>query len=113
MISLNEDQEERASKLHRESFVFDYFPGGDPLVLSPGEEAAMYRALDDGISAGGALHVIREERNREMAADPGAVERMRTYWQKTGVNAVSITLGGLDERYGEHESVVRDIARWV
>jgi membrane dipeptidase len=112
MIQLNEEQEARARRLHNECFVFDYFPGGDPLVLSPGEEAAMNEALANGVSAGGALHVIREARNREHAADPGSAERMRTYWRRSGVNAVSITLGGLDERYDAWESLVRDIARW-
>lgn len=107
-----EEHAARAQRLHQESFVFDYFPRGEPMVLSASEEAAMHRALGDGVPAGGVLNVIREQRTRDIATDPAAAQRIRDLWQQAGVKAVTCTLGGLDGRVDDHEAVVRDVARW-
>jgi membrane dipeptidase len=112
MIQLSPEQEERAQRLHASSFVFDFFPAGEPMILSPSEEAVMHEALGRGIPSGGVMALIKEQRTRDIAADPAASERMRQMWARTGVNAVTCTLGGLDSRFEPMYLLMRDIARW-
>jgi membrane dipeptidase len=112
MLKLTEEQDERARRLHAESFVFDYFPRGEPMTMSPSEEAAMDAALAAGTPAGAVLNVIVEQRTSDLQTDPAAMARMRNLWRESGVNAVTCTLGGLDPRYDDRENLIRDRARW-
>ena len=76
MIQLSEEQEVRARRLHHGSFVFDYFPEGEPLVLSANEDAAMHAALEAGLRGPAALKALLEQRSRDLERDPAAAERM-------------------------------------
>ncbi|MFI5267265.1 MAG: dipeptidase [Chloroflexota bacterium] len=112
MLTLTDEQEQRAKRLQHESFVFDYFPRGEPMTLSPSEEKAMDDALAAGTPAGAVLNVIVDRRTKDIASDPAAADRLLSMWQASGVNAVTCTLGGLDPRYDDRENLVRDRARW-
>jgi len=111
MIELSAEQRERAERLHRESFVFDYFPRSEPIVMTPEEERLTAEWLDAGEPSGTVIDRIHARRSREMARDPEEHERIAAHWREAGVGGVALTLGGLDPRLSQREAVVRDIAR--
>ena len=102
---------EGAPELHFESYVFDYSPLGEPIIMSPAMEEAMNTTLDSGKDATAALRAMVTTRNHEMRTDPAVHEQVRSVWRASGVNGVQITLGGT---YMEHafNSQIADIAHW-
>ncbi|HEY8531907.1 MAG TPA: membrane dipeptidase [Limnochorda sp.] len=112
MIRLSEEQRERALRLHQESFVFDYIPPGEPIVMTPATERVMQEALRAGEPAPAVQDRMREARLEELARDPAVREMMREVWRRSGVNCVSATLGGLDHRLDPLERLWRDLGRW-
>ncbi|HYI15051.1 MAG TPA: hypothetical protein VEX37_06650, partial [Thermomicrobiales bacterium] len=111
MIELSTEQRERAERLHRESFVFDYFPRSEPIVMTPEEERLTAEWLSAGEPSGTVIDRIHARRTREMERDPEEHERIASYWREAGVSVVALTLGGLDPRLSQREAVVRDIGR--
>lgn len=111
MTELSPDQRERAERLHRESFVFDYFPRSEPAVMTPEEERLTAEWLAVGEPSGAVLDRIFARRTREIARDPKEHERIACHWREAGVGGVALTLGGLDPRLAPREAVVRDIGR--
>ena len=111
MIELSPEQSERAERLHRESFVFDYFPRSEPIVMTPEEERLTAEWLAAGEPSGTVIDRIFARRTREMERDPEEHERIASYWRTAGVSSLALTLGGLDPRLSQREAVIRDIGR--
>lgn len=111
MIELSAEQRERAERLHREAFVFDYFPRSEPAVMTPEEKRLTAEWLATGEPSGAVLDRIFARRTQEMARDPEEHERIADHWRAAGVGGVALTLGGLDPRLAPREAVIRDIGR--
>lgn len=111
-IVLNEDQEQRARRLHAECFVYDFSPYGEPFIMTERHRRVMEDALARGGSLGQVLYAMAMDRLAELEEDPAARERVHDVWQASGVNAVQVTLGAMEMAQSSWEAVVRDAARW-
>lgn len=100
-----------APQLHFDSYVFDYSPLAEPIIMSPAMEAAMNEALDQGLDGGAALRAMADTRNRELEIDPPLRERVRATWEASGVNGVQVTLGGMSLGH-DWDGTIRDIAHY-
>jgi membrane dipeptidase len=100
-----------APRLHFETYVFDYSPLGEPIVMTPATEAAMTAALESGKGPAAALRAIAATRNRELETDASVRERVRGVWRASGVNGVQVTLGGLGLAH-TWDDALRDIAHY-
>lgn len=112
MFKLNHEEEERARRLHYDSFVFDYIPRGEPLILSKRMERVMEEGLNAGTPAPLIVSQMEMEQIREWDEDEGAKKIMEDMWRTTGVNCVSITLLGLKTEMDLKERLIRDLGRW-
>ncbi|MFS8571193.1 MAG: membrane dipeptidase [Thermaerobacter sp.] len=111
-IVLNEDQEERARRLHFESFVYDFSPYGEPFIMTERHRRVMKDALDRGAPVGQVLYAMAMDRLAELEEDPAARETVAAVWRASGVNAVQVTLGAMEMGLERWDAVIRDAARW-
>ena len=111
-LTLDGAQEERARALHFESFVFDFSPYGEPIVLTPRVRTAM----DIGLQAKRRMpEILRQmwlERLAETSADVQIRATLQNEWKESGVNGVQVTLGGMEIDIRNWDALVRDAARW-
>lgn len=111
-IKLNEDQEERARRLHFESFVFDFSPFGEPFIMTERQRRVMLEALCRKDSVAEVLYAMAMDRLAEMEEDADTREMVRKVWRDSGVNAIQVTLGAMEMGLDRWDAVVRDAARW-
>ena len=111
MTQLSEDQEKRAQQLHSESFVFDFSPHAEPFLLTSRQREVMLKSLERGQSLRSTLSAMANARIRELEKDSGALSEIQEVWQRSGVNAVQVTLGAMELALDEWEGVVADLAR--
>ena len=111
MTQLSEDQEKRAQQLHSESFVFDFSPHAEPFLLTSRQREVMLKSLERGQSLRSTLSAMANARIRELEKDSGALSEIQEVWQRSGVNAVQVTLGAMELALDEWEAVVADLAR--
>jgi membrane dipeptidase len=100
-----------APLLHFESYVFDFSPLGEPIIMTPRAERAMVEALERGGGPEAGLRAIAQTRNRELETDPSVREQVLRAWRASGVNGVQVTLGGLGLAH-TWDDVLRDIAHY-
>jgi membrane dipeptidase len=98
-------------KLHQESFVYDFSPHGEPIPLTERTVAAMQESIAAG-SLPAALRRIWSEHLSELEDDAGERERVAAEWRRSGVNAIQVTLGGMELDTHDWDASVRDAARW-
>ena len=111
MTQLNEDQDKRARRLHSESFVFDFSPHAEPFLLTSRQREVMLQSLERGHSLRSTLSAMADARIRELENDSSALSEIQEVWQRSGVNAVQVTLGAMELALDEWEAVVADLAR--
>lgn len=104
-------QEEKADRLHRESFVFDFAPYGEPVPLTERTHAAMREALTVG-SLPEALRRLWDEHLHELEEDDAERDRVAAEWRDSGVNGVQVTLGGTEMDTHGWDATLRDAALW-
>lgn len=102
---------EGAPELHFDSYVFDYSPIAEPIILTSGTETVMNDALDAGADGGTALRAMVETRNQELETDPAVREKVQGVWQASGVNGVQVTLGATALGHA-WEGMIRDVAHY-
>ena len=105
------DVDERACRLHDESFVFDFSPHGEPIPQTERTLAAMRAASSKG-NLGETLRALWLEYLSELEESAAAREDAAESWRRSGVDAVQVTLGGMELGTHDWEANVRDIARW-
>jgi membrane dipeptidase len=111
VTQLNEDQDKRARRLHSESFVFDFSPHAEPFLLTSRQREVMLQSLERGQSLRSTLSAMADARIRELENDSSALSEIQEVWQRSGVNAVQVTLGAMELALDEWEAVVADLAR--
>jgi membrane dipeptidase len=111
VTQLNEDQDKRARRLHSESFVFDFSPHAEPFLLTSKQREVMLQSLERGQSLRSTLSAMADARIRELEKDSNALSEIQAVWQRSGVNAVQVTLGAMELALDEWEAVVADLAR--
>ena len=111
MTQLSEDQENRARRLHGESFVFDFSPHAEPFLLTSKQREVMLRSLERGQPLRSTLSAMANARIRELEKDSSALSEIQGVWKRSGVNGVQVTLGGMELAIAEWEGVVADLAR--
>jgi membrane dipeptidase len=111
VTQLNEDQDKRARRLHCESFVFDFSPHAEPFLLTSRQREVMLQSLERGQSLRSTLSAMADARIRELENDSSALSEIQEVWQRSGVNAVQVTLGAMELALDEWEAVVADLAR--
>ena len=111
-MMLDEAQEQRARTLHSESFVFDFSPHGEPIILTRRVSEAMARGLKGGLRMAEILRSMWLARLAETAEDAGVRADLQAAWNESGVNGVQITLGGMEIVVTDWDVLVRDSARW-
>ena len=104
---------EAVRRLQAGWLTMDYYPGGEPLLMTDELDTLMRELLAQGVPAGAVMNRLNVAATEQLARDEGARERARAFWRRSSVNCVTVTLGGLDARLGEHEAVYRNIARWL
>jgi membrane dipeptidase len=110
MFNLSSQQQERAKRLHEESIVVDTLAGG-PVVFSQ----AMLRKLDELVKENTSTPAILDEMDR-MATQELLESKLKEYkgwWDESGVDVVSATLGAFGETPFTYENALRDIALWT
>ncbi len=111
LFQLSEQEEERALELHRKFIIFDSL-GGLPNVFSED----MLKRLDELIAENKPIWVIDDEleslKIRKLVKD---VEYRRMFWeivQKSGVTAVSTTIGALSGPIPfSYENAIKDLVK--
>jgi membrane dipeptidase len=111
VTQLSEDQENRARRLHGESFVFDFSPHAEPFLLTSKQREVMLRSLERGQPLRSTLSAMANARIRELEKDSSALSEIQGVWKRSGVNGVQVTLGGMELAIAEWEGVVADLAR--
>jgi membrane dipeptidase len=111
VAKLSEDQEQRASRLHSESFVFDFSPHAEPFLLTSKQREVMLRSLERGQTLRSTLSAMANARIRELEEDSSARNEIQEVWKHSGVNGVQVTLGAMELALDEWEGVVADLAR--
>jgi membrane dipeptidase len=111
-LELTHAQEERSRKLHFESFVFDFSPHGEPIVLTPRVRAAMEEEICAKKRLSKILRRMWLERLAETYEDAKVRAELRGIWDESGVNGMQATLGGMELDIRDWDALVRDVARW-
>lgn len=99
-------------ELHRAAFVFDYVPTGEPLLMTERLRRVMNDSLRRQAPVGNTLRAMYFERLHELEESEEVRRALREIWDASGVNAIQLTLGGLELIVDAWEAVVRDIAYW-
>lgn len=109
-MNLSQAEAERAKQLHKESIVVDTL-AGDPMVFSQD----MLRRLGELIEQNAATAAILDEMDR-MATQELVESRLNEYqewWEASGVDVVSATLGAFGETPFTYANALRDLALWT
>ena len=112
MLKFTVEQQERAQRLMIESFVFDYCPIGEPIVLTPRTREMMEESFDAGFSASAVATRMFDLRTVELESDPSIANMMEDYWDRVGVDCIALTLRDGYALPGQTETLLSDIARW-
>lgn len=110
MFNLSQQEKEQAKRLHKESIVVDTL-AGDPTVFSQ----AMLQRLDELIANNVPTPAILDEMDRLSTQElvEGRLPEYREWWEASGVDAVSATLGAFGKTPFTYENALRDIALWT
>jgi membrane dipeptidase len=93
----------RVRDLHFNSFVFDYTPFGEPvMVVSDEEKQIMENMIEEGHSFRAIRSRLMDNRIRQVERDRAFDEELGRIWKLSGVNCVTVTIG----------SDFSNIARW-
>ncbi len=111
VTELSTDQDQRARRLHEESLVADFSPHGEPIPGTARSQAAMAAGLEAG-GLGTALGALWDEHLRELEEDPAARALHTEDFRRSGVDALQVTLGGIEMRMHDWDASLRDVARW-
>lgn len=103
----------RVQRVHGESFVFDFSPLGEPFVMTQRHRAAMERLIEARSPIPAMLRAMLNDRLRELAASADSRDLLAKVWKTSGVDAVQVTLGGIELSPSDWDAVVRDAAHWV
>lgn len=106
-------EEGRARRLHDGSFVFDFSPLGEPFVMTPRHRQVLERLIGEKASIPTILRRLLNDRLRELTSSAEARELITRVWKESGVNAVQVTLGGIELSPSDWDAVVRDAAHWI
>lgn len=106
------DQRVAARELQRAAFVFDYVPTGEPLVMTDRVRGVMRASLELQLPVANTLRAMYLERLQELEESEELRRTLREMWEASGVNAIQLTLGGLELIVDAWEAVVRDVAYW-
>ncbi len=112
MIILSEEQEERAVKIHSNSFIFDYSPLGEPFIMTERQRKVMIKALNKGKTRKEILRSMAFDRLNELKEEENAREQIRNVWLDSGVNAVQVTLGMMEINVSDWDAILSDLGRW-
>jgi membrane dipeptidase len=104
-------QDDRAVALHRHSVVVDSLGQANPGVTAPGTD----QLIENLLAAGKPLEVISHELTKRArdALRRDDLPGFREGWQRSGVTASSVTMGGHGSPDRAFENAVRDIADMV
>ncbi|MCI2424787.1 dipeptidase [Candidatus Acetothermia bacterium] len=110
IFNLSQQEKERATHLHKKSIVVDTLAGG-PEVFSQ----SMLKRLDELIEKNASTPAILDEMNRLGTQEivEGRFEEYKEWWEASGVDVVSATLGAFGETPFTYENALRDIALWT
>ena len=110
IFNLSEEEEERAEHLHKESIVVDTLADG-PMVFSQD----MLKRLDELIEKNASTAAILDEMDRMSAQEmvEGRLREYKEWWEASGVDVVSATVGAFGETPFTYENTLRDIALWT
>ena len=110
MFNLSEEEKERAKHLHKESIVVDTLAGG-PMVFSQD----MLKRLDELIEKNASTPTILDEMDRMGTQEivEGRLKEYKEWWEASGVDVISATLGAFGEPPFTYENALRDIALWT
>ncbi|MCL0048773.1 dipeptidase [Dehalococcoidia bacterium] len=110
MFNLSEEEKERAKHLHKESIVVDTLASG-PTVFSQD----MLKRLDELIEKNASTPTILDEMDRMSAQEivEGRLKEYKEWWEASGVDVISATLGAFGEPPFTYENALRDIALWT
>lgn len=111
-ITLTEEDDARARRLHAEAFVFDFAPYGEPMPRTERTTAAIASAREAGGDLSKVLSCMWSEHLRELDDSPAARQEREQEWRRSGVSAVQVTLGGMELAIYDWDAVLRDAARW-
>lgn len=103
---------DQAGAVHDRSFVHDFVPLGEPFVMTPRHARVMRAGIDAGLPVPSIIRAMMRDRLEELAEDATARDRIRQVWQRSGVNAVTLTLGGLELAPSDWDAVLREAAYW-
>jgi membrane dipeptidase len=108
MFTLTASEEARASSLHARSLIIDSL-SGEPSVYTP----AMLRRLDELIARDAPTPAILDEldRLRTDALVQGGLPEYWEWWEHSGVDVVSQTVGAFARIPFSYEAAVADLAR--
>lgn len=112
MKEISPEHRRASQDLQRTAFVFDYVPTGEPLLMTQRLRRVMLGALERQAPVASTLRAMYSERLAEIEQSEELRRGLRDMWQASGVNAVQLTLGGLEIRVSEWDALVRDISYW-
>lgn len=101
-----------ARRLQQEAFVFDYVPTGEALVMTDRLRASMEAGISRGAPVAEIIRGMYRERLWELDESEELRAELREMWRASGVNAIQLTLGGLELVVDAWDAVVRDLAYW-
>lgn len=102
---------DRLNRVHEGAFVHDFAPLGGPFVMTERHAAVMNEAINAGLEVPEIIRRMARDRLSELA-DPAAREALARVWEASGVNAVTLTLGGLELAPSNWDAVLREAAYW-
>lgn len=105
--------ESRIRRVHTDAFVFDFSPLGEPFVMTSRHRATLERLIGEKHAIPTILRRLLNDRLLELASSAESREHVARVWKDSGVNAVQVTLGGIELSPSDWEAVVRDAAHWV
>jgi membrane dipeptidase len=103
---------EDAPPLHFNTFVYDFSPLGEPIILTQATEHGMQEAIEAGANVGGILRAMADARNAALESGQEERDEVARVWLASGVNAVEVTLGASALNPSDWNATLRDIAFW-
>ncbi|AFK53640.1 dipeptidase [Tistrella mobilis] len=104
---------DQARALQTETFVFDYAPCGEPIIMTPRHRAQMMAGLEHKLPIGRILATMTRDRLDEIATSTELRARIRACWDQSGVDAVQLTLGGRALAPQLWDACIEDVGHWL
>jgi membrane dipeptidase len=110
MFNLSQEEKERAQRLHKKSIVVDTLAGG-PTVFSQNMLERLDKLIEKNVSTAAILDEMDRMGTQEIVE--GRLKEYQEWWEASGVDVVSATLGAFGDPPFTYENALRDIALWT